>query len=188
MNNANTNISTELDTDQLNALEAVNDHLVEVPAMTPPAKLKAKRTYLKGIWSLPFTATNPDKSDTPFWTVPAAGGILGGFEVGRAMAGSYLKLLRDSDLQGGTLCSCLGLISESLNTRIEKEYRNDLKPHEQSYEYDSLDGQMAGFFNTLDDWLVSAAKQFNSNLDDNTNNDFIKLANIGLKKNFSGKN
>ena len=173
MNNANTTISTELDIDQLNALDAVNDHLVEVPAITPPAKLKAKRSRIKGAWALPFTSSSRKKSNTPFWIVPAAGGYVGGYEAGQAMARSYLKFLRDSHFDG---CgSLLSSITSSMAMRIEQEKNN-------SHEYESLHGQKIGFFNELDKWLSFAAKNAGKQLDGLTNKDFIKEANIGLTK------
>ena len=173
---SNTAVQTAIN--KTGILNASNDRLTEVPAVTPPARLKAKPSSCKGIWALPFTADSRRKSNTPYWVVPATGGYEGGYEIGVLMANSYLKLLRNESNNG--CINYLGLISESIESRTKGVYREDLKSYEQSNEYDSLKGQKVGFFNTLDQWLSFAAKNAGGRLDELTNKDLIKQVNAYL--------
>ena len=173
----NTSVQTAINENSI--LNASNDHLSEVPAVTPPAKLKAKPKRLTGIWALPFSADNPRKSATPYWIIPAIGGYEGGYEIGALMAHSYLKFLRDDPNNG--CISYLSDIVESIESRIKGVYKEDLKLYEQSNECSSLRGQEVGFFNTLDQWLSFAAKNAGGRLDELTNKDVIKQTNKYLQ-------
>lgn len=46
--------SVQLAISKTSVLNAYNDHFAQVPAVNPPAKLKAKSKRLAGIWALPF--------------------------------------------------------------------------------------------------------------------------------------
>lgn len=153
---------------------------VQTDILNTSIKLKTKQKRLTGIWALPFMADSPRKSSTPYWVVPATGGYTGGCRIGALMAKSYLKLLRDEPNYG--CISYLGSISESIESRIKQEYRDDLKPNEQTNEYSSLRGQKVGFFNTLDQWLSFVAKKAGGELDEISHKDQRKTANKYLAK------
>ena len=174
----NSTTANVLNNDQIIATTAANEHLSEVPTI-PPAKLKAKPKDCEGVWSLPFTAIEPEDVNKPeFWVVPAAGGCTGGRQAGKAMAYSYLKYLKGCD-NGDDF---LPFIASSLSSRIESAGGQSmamLDPALQSNEYVSLISQGYGFFETLGGYLKGALVN-DRGFDCLDNDDFIAMANEGL--------
>lgn len=111
---------------------------------------------------LPFVGGRRAAGGFSFWNVPATGGYGGGCKTGEALAGIYLKHLRD---HGGASFGVLQVIARDM-------FDCDLP--------ESRFGQVVGFFSTLDAWLAAAAKVLGGNLDTANNDAMLTKANDGL--------
>ncbi|MCG9064723.1 hypothetical protein LH425_06650 [Laribacter hongkongensis] len=111
---------------------------------------------------LPFVGGRQTGYGISFWHVPATGGYSGGCQTGEALAGIYLKHLRD---HGGEQFGALQRIALSM-------FDCDLTA--------SRHGQVVGFFARLDAWLVAAAKTMGESLDAVSNDALLSKANDGI--------
>ena len=146
----------------------------------PTQKITSKPDYKPGFRKLPFVAKWRTKETAQYWTVPASGGYIGGYEVGAAMATAMLKFMRASehDVQG-----YLPNIVESFARRIEEEGGSKMVnagSANMSESYSSLRGQYVGFFNTLAGCLATASRVLGANLDRVSEAELIARANRGL--------
>lgn len=135
-------------------------------AFRPKLKIAAHR--------LPFVGNEhtEDKSFS-FWNVPAKGGCMGGRATGAAIAGMYLKHIRESDSDRYGMY--LGWMVLAWMERLSS---GDIK--QGSPEYESLSGQMVGCMSELSRWLGAAARALGSSLDDTSNESLLATANGGI--------
>ena len=137
--------------------------------------LLAFRPKLKiAVHRLPFVGKEHTEDNSfSFWNVPAKGGYMGGRTTGAAIAGMYLKHIRERD---GDCCGpYLGWMVLAWMERLSS---GDIK--QGSPEYESLHGQMAGCMSELSRCLVAAARVLGSSLDDTTNEALLATANRGI--------
>jgi hypothetical protein len=151
----------------------------------PALPIKPKTGKEPSFRRLPFVAGMRSKARSPYWNIPASGGHFGGYETGVAMALSMLKYMRDDDSESGPSITCpLAFIAESLMKRFEEEGGHEMssrKMDDWSDSFHSFRGQYAGFFGTLRDWLIVAARSnLGRNLDNMTEELLIARANAGL--------
>ncbi|MGL6392550.1 hypothetical protein ACSZMV_00340 [Aeromonas veronii] len=146
-----------------------------VKAGVPRLKLHRKRKH--SMDKLPFIAGGQESTTTPCWQVPAAGGAIGGYETGEALALSYVKCLRGE--QRGRL---VGIVSSMMAQydQVGGQAMASLPSYQWSEEFASFQGQMMGFFRVLDLWLHASAVQCGAGLARVSEQELLKRANIGL--------
>jgi len=131
---------------------------------------------------MPFLNDRGKKVSTPYWTVPATGGYMGGYQTGEAMAIVFLKHLRAEE--AGQATSWMTGVVESFMIRFEQEGGNAALEHtmlkDWSSEFESLRAQYFGFFGTLAKWLQTFVKAYGANLDHLDDQNLVDLANSGL--------
>ncbi|WP_153115791.1 hypothetical protein [Rhodocyclus tenuis] len=135
-------------------------------AFRPKLKIAAHR--------LPFVGKEHTEDNSfSFWNVPAKGDYMGGRTTGEAIAGMYLKHIRED------ANDCCGLyLGWMVLAWMERLSSGDIKHG--SPEYESLRGQMVGCMSELSRWLGAAARALGSSLDDTTNESLLANANRGI--------
>jgi hypothetical protein len=120
---------------------------------------------------LPFVGGKSPRHDEgiSFWNVPAKGGYVGGGWTGEAAALMFLKHLRANGTSPGG--SLQRIVMDMLSCHTD----------------DALQGQVVGFFSTLEPWLAEAARAFGAQLDALTEHTLVKRANAGLALDAEGE-
>ncbi|MGH1449933.1 MAG: hypothetical protein ACRBBM_11010 [Pseudomonadaceae bacterium] len=141
------------------------------PRLQSVSKLKFNNRKKIPLHRLPFVGSVSGKPRLSFWTVPRAGGYVGGCKTGEALALIYLKHLIDhADPLG---CGQLQwIVGDMVNM---PQYSSH-----QTAEMSALRGQIVGFFSTLDPFLRGAAVHLNHGLQNVEFNDLLNRANQGL--------
>lgn len=123
---------------------------------------------------LPFVGNEhtADRSFS-FWDIPAKGGYTGGCMTGEAIAGIFLKHIRQTDSEFRT--SLLGWMVFAWLERIAPGAVN-----RGNIEFDSLRGQMDGFMSVINQWLDAAVHRPDSGLDETYYDDLLRQANAGF--------
>lgn len=128
-----------------------------------PGKLKYRG--IDDFFKLPFVAYQFKRSSTPCWNVPATGGYFGGYQTGQSLALLYLKQQRLAKGNYGSLVN----VVESMMMAYEREGGKAM--HAQAMEqwsesFNAFRGQYHGFFNTIAELVMQAAKQLSTNIND----------------------
>lgn len=150
-------------------------------ARTQPHTLRYHPRRRTALYRLPF-AGGPTLNHS-LWDVPALGDYPGGYQTGEALAVAYLKYLRSPERQwsgDNELVHILDSLTKRITELTQPEHagqRLDALP----IDLASLRGQRAGFLNTLNRWLISAAKQLGANLDQVDDARILQRASDGLR-------
>ena len=126
---------------------------------------------------LPFV----DKDGLSGWEVPASGGEFGGFRTGEALAAMFLKHLREHGNEQWSLellCVVRGMARRYEEVGGEAMAAGPLK--QRSDSFNSLNGQMVGFFGEIGRVLVLASRHMGAPLDNISNEMLLEKANAGL--------
>jgi len=113
---------------------------------------------------LPFVGKGgPEKIRLSFWSVPSAGGYIGGNKTGKALALIYLQHLKENDSDSGGILQHMAF--DMLEGCDDDEARR---------------GQVVGFFAELERWLSGAAKHLEGGLNSVSQKQLLQAANDGL--------
>ncbi len=108
-----------------------------------------------------------------FWDIPAKGGYIGGCMTGEAIAGIFLKHIRQTDSEFRT--SFLGWMVFAWLERIAPGTVN-----RGNMEFDSLRGQMDGFMSVISKLLDVAVHHPGSDLDEVDHDELLRQTNAGF--------
>lgn len=156
------------------------------PARKPRTKTAALAWHKKSLGpflDLPFVSRSFDAHDQ-YWTVPATGGYMGGYETGEAMAKLFLKRLGSEDPKGHfNTSNMVTYISHSFAVRMASAGMfgmNSPLNSRHGSEFASLSGQHAGFFNTVTKCLLEYARGRVTSFAHETDQKLLDDANAGL--------
>lgn len=133
------------------------------------------------LFRLPF-ASGPTLCHS-LWDVPATGDYGGGYQTGEALAVMYLKYLRSPEREwsgDNELLHILDSLTQRITELTQPEYAS-LHPDTWPIELASLRGQRVGFLTTLNRWLIGAAQELGTRLDQVDDAHILKRANDGLR-------
>lgn len=122
------------------------------------------------------------------WQVPATGGFSGGCRTGEALAVMFIKHLRDHGGKGDLPLELLSVV-RGMADRYEQEGGRAMcnrRLSQRSEGWNTLNGQMVGFFGEIGRLLVLASRQMGASLDGISNEALLAQANAGLVANDGG--